>query len=145
MKLSRHIVTLTTALATCALVLSLGAVTASAHRAAPHLRVYKGTGTVTAVDSENDVFSVNFTSANRALRNALGGDLSNVSLSIDENTIFSINGDESLDTSDLCEDDTVSVVIKTRSRLSGHDLTGYPAAVVTVQAEPGECEEAEEE
>jgi hypothetical protein len=68
MKLSRHMISVSTALATCVFVLSVGTSAAAAHRVSPHPRIYKGTGTVTALDGESDVFTVNFTSTNRAQR-----------------------------------------------------------------------------
>jgi hypothetical protein len=124
-----------------ALALLIAALSATPAMAARHqkMRTYTGAAVVTAVDAENDVFSADLYYANRALRNALGGDLSDVQISVDDNTDFSINEDPLADFSDLCSDDVVRFVIKTRDRLSGHDLTDHPAAVVTAWAEPGDC------
>jgi hypothetical protein len=124
---------------TCALAVALVPAAAMAHRH-QHTRVYVGYGTVTAVDAENDTVTADLTSANRALRNALGGDLSGVTVAVDENTAFSVDGEDTADLSDVCSDDTLRFVIRTTDRLSGSDLSGHPAQVLVVSsAVPGEC------
>jgi hypothetical protein len=124
-----------------ALTLLVAALSASPAMAARHqkMRTYTGVGIVTAVDNENDVFTADLSYANRALRNALGGEFSGVTVAVDDNTDFSINEDPFADLSDLCSDDAVRIVIRTRDRLSGHDLSDHPAASVTAWAEPGDC------
>jgi hypothetical protein len=124
---------------TCALAVALVPSAAMAHRH-QHTRVYVGYGTVTSVAAENDTITADLTSANRALRNALGGDLSGVTVSVDENTAFSVDGEDTADLSDVCSDDTLRFVIRTTDRLSGSDLSGHPAQVLAVSsAAPGEC------
>src|SRR5258708_6319298 len=95
---------------TCALAVAVVPSAALAQRHA-HTHVYVGYGTISAVDAENDTITADLTSANRALRNALGGDLSGVTIAVDENTVFSVDGDDTADLSDACGDDTVRFVI----------------------------------
>jgi hypothetical protein len=135
----RRFPTVALAALACAMVVALVPSVAMAKRH-QHTHVYVGYGTVTAVDAENDTLTADLTSANRALRNALGGDLSGVTIAVDENTAFSVDGDDTADLSDVCSDDTVRFVIRTTDRLSGSDLSDHPAQVLAVSsATPGEC------
>ena len=135
----RRPITVALAALACALAFALVPSVAAAKRH-QHTRVYVGYGTITAVDAENDTITADLTSANRALRNALGGDLSGVTVAIDENTYFSLDGDDTADVSDVCSEDAVRFVIRTPDRLSGSDLSAHPAQVVAVSsAGPGEC------
>jgi hypothetical protein len=134
-------ITLTLAALTCGLALTLVPSAAMAKRY-QHTRVYVGYGTISAVDAENDTLTADLTSANRALRNALGGNLSGVTIAVDENTAFSLDGEDAADLSDVCSDDTVRFVIRTPDKLSGSDLSGHPAQVVAVSsASSGECDD----
>lgn len=146
MSLTLHRRSITVALAalTCALAFTLVPSAAMAKRH-QHTRVYVGYGTITAVDAENDMLTVDLTSANRALRNALGGNLSGVTIAVDENTAFSVDGEDTADLSEVCSADTVRFVIRTPDRLSGSDLSEHPAQVVAVSsASSGECLDEEE-
>jgi hypothetical protein len=133
----RRLTTVVLVALTCAFALVPSVALAKRH---VRTHVYVGYGTITAVDGENDTLTADLTSANRALRNALGGNLSGVTISVDESTAFSVDGEESADLSDACSDDTVHFVIKTTERLSGSDLSAHPAQVVAVSSSsPGEC------
>jgi hypothetical protein len=137
--LHRRSITVTLAALTCALALTLLPSVAMAKRHV-HMRVYVGTGTITSVDAENDTLTADLTSANRALHNALGGNLSGVTIAIDGNTAFSLDGEEVADLSDVCSDDTVRFVIRTPDKLSGSDLSDYPAQIVAISSvASGEC------
>jgi hypothetical protein len=139
--LHRRFTTVALAALGCALALALVPPAAMAKRHS-HTRVYVGYGTITAVDAENDTLTADLTSANRALRNAVGGNLSGVTIAVDENTVFSFDGDDTADLSDACADDTVRFVIRTPDWLSGSDLTSHPAQVVAVSsASSGECDD----
>jgi hypothetical protein len=135
----RRSITVALAALTCALAFTFAPSAAMAHRQ-QHTRVYVGFGTITAVDAENDTLTADLKSANRALRNALGGNLSGVTVAVDENTAFSLDGEDASDLSDVCSGDTLRFVIRTPDRLSGSDLSDHPAAIVAVSsATPGEC------
>jgi hypothetical protein len=106
----------------------------------PRMHVYKGQATITSVDAENDIITVNFDSANRALRNALDNNLDDVQVHIGPDTEFSLDGNDPVDVSDLCSSgDTVTIVIKTTDRLSGHDFSDYPADKVIAMSPEGGC------
>jgi hypothetical protein len=139
MALSRRIVvTFVGFLALVTFAWSLSSSPASATH--PRMHVYKGHATITSVDAENDIVTVNFDSANRALRNALDNNLDDVQVQIGPDSEFSLDGNDPVDVSDLCSSgDTATIVIKTTDRLSGHDLSDHPADKVIVMSPEGGC------
>lgn len=139
MALSRRmVVTFVAFIALVTVAWSLGSSPASATH--PRVKVYKAHGTISSVDAENDIITVNFDSANRAMTKALDHNLDNVQIHIGPDTEFSLDGNDPVDMSDLCSSgDTVSVVIRTTDRLSGHDLSDYPADEVVAMSPEGGC------
>jgi hypothetical protein len=98
---------------------------------------YTGKGVIDSIDTEEEVLSVNFTSANRDLRKVLGGSTSGVDVIIGDDTAFLVDGAEG-DIGDICAGDTVSVSLKTKKKLSG-GFNGQPADKISVTTSGEDC------